>query len=86
MESKLKLFVWEGKDVLENYTSGMVCALARSEEHAFEMLRRKDDTAWWALQGHPDLHGKDRRLRGISKNAIRPMEIKRPAAFVVWGE
>lgn len=46
---KLKLFVWEG--VLRDYTSGMVCILAKDLSQAFELLYQKDDIAWSQLQG-----------------------------------
>lgn len=71
---KLKLFVWEG--VLTDYTDGLVCILARDEAHAWRLLKRKDPTAWWTLQGQP------RNRRG---EAIRPRVINRPGAFLVWG-
>ncbi len=36
---KLKLFVWEG--VLADYTSGIVVALAESEEAAMKLVKEK---------------------------------------------
>ncbi len=36
---KLKLFVWE--DVLRDYTSGIVVALAENEEAAFKLVKEK---------------------------------------------
>ena len=75
----LKLYVWE--NVLEDYTEGMACAIAESEEKAWELLKEKDHTAWWILNGSP----KDRNYKGIYKDALRPREITIPEAFVVWG-
>lgn len=39
MKKKLKLYVWE--DVLTDYSSGMMCALATSPEHARKLLLRE---------------------------------------------
>lgn len=39
MKAKLKLYVWEG--VLEDYTSGVMFALAESTEHARKLLLEK---------------------------------------------
>jgi len=44
----LKLYVWE--NVLEDYTSGMVCVLANNEEEAFNEIWKKDTLAWSLLQ------------------------------------
>ena len=40
-KEKLKLFVWEGDNVLQDYSPGMVCVLARSLGHAIELLEDK---------------------------------------------
>jgi len=37
----LKLFVWEGEGVLQDYTSGMVCVLARDLKHALKLIEEK---------------------------------------------
>jgi len=43
MNIKLKLFVWEGDGVLQDYTSGMVCVLATDLQQAFNLIREKYD-------------------------------------------
>ncbi len=45
----MKLYVWE--DVLEDYTSGMICILAKNEKQAMEELYKKDDIAWSKIMG-----------------------------------
>jgi len=89
----MKMYVWE--DVLEDYTSGMVCVLARNEKQAWEMLYKEDDTAWWVLQGRPSIYtdGKNAAKSthdiipkcGYLPLATRPKEITEPHAFIVWG-
>lgn len=39
MKKKLKMYVWE--DVLEDYSPGMMCALATSPDHARNLLLKK---------------------------------------------
>ena len=75
----LKLFVW--KDVLKDYTSGIVCILANNLEEAMELLKKEDHTAWWVLNGKPD----NRDYKGIYKLIKQPKIITKPEAFVVWG-
>ena len=43
MNIKLKLFVWEGDGVLQDYTSGMICVLATDLQQAFNLIREKYD-------------------------------------------
>ena len=43
MDSKLKLFVWEGEGILQDWTSGMVCVLATNLKQAFDLIREKYD-------------------------------------------
>ena len=40
---KLKLFVWEG--VLTDWSSGMVCVLAKDLEQAIQLIKEKESTA-----------------------------------------
>jgi hypothetical protein len=40
---KLKLFVWEGKGVLTDYTDGMICVLAENIEQALKLINKKCD-------------------------------------------
>ena len=49
MCKNLKLFVWEG--VLCDYTCGMICVLASSEQEAFDLLYEKDSIAWSQMMG-----------------------------------
>ena len=88
----MKLFVWEG--VLEDYTLGMVCALAKNEKQAWEMLYKKDDLFWWVLQGKPRYPGErkyailayeHRPKCGYFPSATRPRIVTEPETFMVWG-
>lgn len=38
---KLKIFVWEGKNVLEDYAPGMICVLAHDYEEAISLIQKK---------------------------------------------
>jgi hypothetical protein len=91
----MKLFVWG--DVLKDYTSGMVCVLAKNERQAWEKLYEADSTAWWVLQGEPCFNVPN-ESQGVSAfkflasenkfcfdNAIRPKVVSEPEAFIVWG-
>lgn len=90
----LKLFMWE--NVLEDYTSGLVCVLAASEEEAWDEIYKKDPLAWWDLQGSPTRKCKccksssesiKKHTKGMLKtdNVIRPKIVTEPSAFIVWG-
>mgnify|MGYP001607825089 CR=1 FL=1 len=48
----MKLFVWDGPDVLPDYTSGMVVALAENLEEAWLTIRQKNQ---WAEGNMPAL-------------------------------
>lgn len=37
----MKLFVWEGAGVLQDYSSGMICVLAHDLEEALRLIREK---------------------------------------------
>lgn len=92
----MKLYVWEG--VLRDYTDGLVCVLAHTEKEAWELLYKKDSTAYFVLQGecridrgeynsystaiHEELI---KEKRYYTDAATRPKEITIPEAFVVWG-
>lgn len=43
MNEKLKLYVWE--HVLQDYTDGIMFAFAESEDHARELILKKDKLA-----------------------------------------
>ena len=89
----MPLFVWDG--VLEDYTSGMVCVLARSEKQAWKMIYEKSSLAWWILQGEPHIEGPEKTYSetgynnvpkcGYFETATRPRKITKPEAFVVFG-
>jgi len=55
----MNVYVWE--DVLRDYTAGMVVVIAKSEEEAWEVLRR---TQAWVMS---DLWGDD--ARGFPANS-----------------
>jgi hypothetical protein len=67
MSDKLKLYVWEG--VLIDYSSGIVCALARNEEEAWRKVKETDEMAHDILKSNHEY----------------PEEFDVPVAFVVWG-
>lgn len=81
--STLFLFVWEA--VLTDYTDGLVCILAHSEDEAWELLKEKDHTAWWTLRGDPEDRNDPRSPSELGADAKRPKQIDSPAAFLVWG-
>jgi hypothetical protein len=41
MAEKLKLFVWEGEGVLQDYSSGMICVLAHNLPEALKLIEDK---------------------------------------------
>ena len=43
--AKLKLFVWEGDNVLQDWTSGMICVLAPNLEEALKLIEEKESVA-----------------------------------------
>ena len=43
--NKLKLFVWEGPEVLTDYASGLICVLAENLEQAVKLIAEKCDYA-----------------------------------------
>lgn len=38
---KLKMYVWEGSGVLQDYSSGMICVLATNFEEAVKLVTEK---------------------------------------------
>lgn len=42
-KDEMKLFVWEGDGVLQDYTSGMICVLAHDLEEALKLIKEKCD-------------------------------------------
>jgi len=45
MDKELKLFVWEGLNVLEDQYCGMICVFANNIEEALKLIDEKDDIA-----------------------------------------
>lgn len=45
---KLKLFVWEGQGVLQDYTPGMVCVLAENLEQAIKLIGEKYESYYFS--------------------------------------
>lgn len=43
IKKELKLFVWEGDGVLQDYSSGMICVLAYDLEEALKLIEDKCD-------------------------------------------
>ena len=49
----MKIFVWQGKDVLKNYRAGMAVVVASTAEDAWQKLKAADPRAYNQLQlGH----------------------------------
>ena len=61
--------LWVMEEVLTDYTDGMVCVLAETEEQAWAMLKEKDSVAYACLLDN------DMKFRCVDK----------PEAFVCWG-
>lgn len=47
MKKKLKLYVWDGDDILRDYTPGMICILAHSIHEARKILFKKYDFQYY---------------------------------------
>lgn len=67
----LKLYVWE--DVLEDWSAGVMFALAQDADHARELIRLR---AGNGIGPHSHLH---------VDLAREPRVIEQPEGFVVWG-
>jgi hypothetical protein len=80
----LRLWVWEGDGVLEDYTSGLVCVLAPDEAAAWDVLKEHDRTAWWSIRCYPE-NRDDPRTHEELDSASRPRCVEQPEAFVIWG-
>ena len=68
MDKELKLYVWE--DVLTDYTSGMVCILAKDLEQAKKLFSTKFPDSNYVLE---EFFGKPHQV------------ITEPEAFYVYG-
>jgi hypothetical protein len=89
-----KLYVWHG--VLEDYTSGNICALATDEQGAWEALFKADKSAYFHVLGldtHTRFHHTDTRkppftaaeLRRLAPKRARPVKYTKPFAVATWG-
>jgi hypothetical protein len=72
----LALYVWE--NILSDYTSGLVVAVARSEDEALAAIKARDHVAADAMQWHRD---------GLppADHVIPLNEATQARAFLVWG-
>ncbi len=75
------LYVWEGDGILEDYTCGLVVALACCEREAWRLMEAKDSTAAFSLNDWPD----DRVIDPERETRKKPKRIEEPEAFVTWG-
>jgi hypothetical protein len=72
----MNLYIWEGEDVLTDYTSGMICTIANSLDEAYDL-------------NEPETYGDPRK--GKSAYKAEPSRIislnntTKPEAFVCWG-
>ncbi len=41
MTKELKLFIWEGRDILSDWTDGMIAVLAYDHAHALQLIEEK---------------------------------------------
>lgn len=72
----MKLYVWHGEGVLQNYTSGIVVVLAASAEEAWKVLEAEDHTAAWCLRGCDG---------GNTQIDPEEFDLDTARAFVCWG-
>ena len=80
MASKLHLFVWES--VLSDYTEGIAFCFAKNEQHAWELLKKEDETAWFSIRGR--VNDDNRKPEQLPVSA-RPLKVNEPSSFVIWG-
>lgn len=83
---QLRMYVW--KDVLEDWSSGIVAVAAYDEAHAWDLLKQEDETAWARIRDvlGPEVSKLDTRTPDqLPPNVKRPVEVTEPGAFVVWG-
>ncbi len=78
----MKLWVWEG--VLTDYTSGLVCVHAETEERAWELLKAQDKLAWRLLT-NGDSGYCDCAECLTEGEAIRPRCVDSEEVLVVYG-
>lgn len=76
------MYLWVLENVLRNYSGGLVCVYAPTEEEAWKLLFKKDSMAWQHLRLWPDEVKADTK----EKAPIKFRCVKNPEAFVVWGK
>lgn len=69
----MKLFIWEGDDVLMDYSSGMICALGNDLQEALSAIRESCD---YCMDSFPN----DKPSAVIEINADT-----KPQAWTCWG-
>ena len=74
------LYVWEGDDVLTDYTNGLICAIADSLEDAYRVIERDDGLATYQHEG-------EERVFNFPKHptTIVPLDSPQSMAFTCWG-
>lgn len=80
---KLKMFVWE--NVLEDYTPGLIVALAHNLEEAKQVVMekaKKDSGEYWESTGYRT-GNKDTFESTMKYSSVQVVES--PAAFFVYG-
>ncbi len=76
-ERVMKLYIWEGDGVLQDWTSGMIVALAEDLEGALAAVRQECD---WCMHSFPN--DKPTRVIDLGVCSAKP---KRMAAVVYGG-
>jgi hypothetical protein len=76
----MKLYVWEGDGVLQDYTSGMICAIADNLEDAWKVIERADEATTWQHEGKE-------RVWNFPQYPTTVIDLSnaQPMAFVCWG-
>ena len=68
----MKLFVWHGNYVLQDYTSGMICVVAENLEDALKAIEKECSYADGNFPSHPT-------------DIIDLNDNTKPRAWVCWG-
>ena len=70
----MKLFIWYGDGVLQDYSSGMICALGHDLQEALEVIRKECD---YCMGSFPN----DMPTETIEFGRTR----RPPRAWICWG-
>lgn len=77
----MNLYVWEGDGVLQDFTSGLICAIANSPEEALQAIQDECSYAWYDRDGK-----RNEAFPTKHPTRIIPLEmLDKPIAFVCWG-